>query len=113
MIDMLIEELVKGITEAEVQEKDSQADYEKATKDATAKRTADAKAIAEKEGVKADLEAMLHKHGHAVVAKSKQVETLKDYIKEMHSECDWLEANYEVRKTARASEKESLMNAKA
>merc|ERR1740121_3550843 len=107
MIDMLIEELVKGITEAEVQEKNSQADYEKSTKDATAKRTADAKAIAEKEGVKADLEARLHKLGHEITAKEKESATLANYIKTLHAECDWLVANYEVRKEARANEAES------
>jgi len=113
MIDLLIQDLAKDMQEAEVEEKNGQADYEKSTADATAKRTADAKAIAEKEGVKADLEARLHKLGHEMTAKGKEAASVAKYITTLHSECDWLVANYEVRKEARANEAESLQGAKA
>jgi len=35
------------------------------------------------------------------------------YIKDLHLECDWLLANFQARKDARAGEVESLKNAKA
>merc|ERR1712194_66474 len=43
MIDLLIKDLEKELTEAETQEKDSQADYEQLMKDAADKRTTDSK----------------------------------------------------------------------
>merc|ERR1719461_1727028 len=54
MIDLLIDDLDKEMTEAETTEKDAQADYEAAMKDAAEKRTADSKLLSEKEGIKAE-----------------------------------------------------------
>merc|ERR1719382_260566 len=36
-----------------------------------------------------------------------------EYLANLHQECDWLLANFEVRKTARAGEVDSLKKAKA
>merc|ERR1712232_1326278 len=67
MVDLLIKDLDKEMTEAETNEKNAQGDYEKMLADAKAKRAADTKSIAEKEGAKADLESELqaHKNAHA------------------------------------------------
>merc|ERR1719361_2102418 len=56
MIDLLIADLDKELTEAETTEKDAQADYETAMKDSAEKRTADSKLLSEKEGIKAETE---------------------------------------------------------
>merc|ERR1712129_637168 len=48
MIDLLIADLDKEMTEAETTEKDAQADYENAMIDAADKRTADSKLLSEK-----------------------------------------------------------------
>ena len=58
MIDLLLKDIEKEMTEAETTEKDSQADYEALMKDSAEKRTADAKSITEKEQAKADTEAL-------------------------------------------------------
>merc|ERR1719428_660463 len=50
MIDLLIGDLEKEITEAKVDEKDAQEDYESFMKDSAEKRALDSKAIADKEG---------------------------------------------------------------
>merc|ERR1719225_1770620 len=54
MIDLLIADLDKEMTEAETTEKDAQSDYETAMKDAAEKRTADSKLLSEKEAIKAE-----------------------------------------------------------
>merc|ERR1719272_1611853 len=48
MIDLLIKDLDKEMTEASTQEKDSQADYEQLMKDSAAKRAEDSKALTDK-----------------------------------------------------------------
>merc|ERR1719254_481692 len=81
--------------------------------DSAAKRAADTTSIAEKEGAKADLEAQLEKDGAEKKATVLSILAKAEYIKDLHLECDWLLANFEVRKSARAGEVESLKNAKA
>merc|ERR1719210_2390176 len=59
MIDLLIKDLAKEMTEAETAEKDAQADYEQLMKDSADKRTVDSKSLTEKGSAKADEEAAL------------------------------------------------------
>merc|ERR1719506_1293654 len=61
MMDMMIADLDKEIQEIEVEEKNGQEEYEQLIKDSGKKRALDAKAIEDKEGNKADLEAKLLK----------------------------------------------------
>merc|ERR550539_1747088 len=61
MLDMLVADLDKEMQEMTVDEKDAQAEYEALMEDSAAKRAADTKSIAEKEGTKADLGAELEK----------------------------------------------------
>merc|ERR1719210_1530277 len=56
MIDLLVSDLAKELTEAETQEKDSQADYEQLMKDSADKRTTDSKSLTEKGAAKADMD---------------------------------------------------------
>merc|ERR1719273_456498 len=106
-------DLDKELQEIEVEEKDAQAEYEQLMADSATKRAADAKSIEEKESAKADTEAELQKM--AIEKKSKMMEVLATVstLKDLHLECDWLTANFEARKTARAGEADSLKNAKA
>merc|ERR1719414_1543881 len=78
----------------EVEEKDAQAEYEQLVADSAAKRAADSKSIEKKSKLKEAMATAM---------------TLKD----LHLECDWLLANFEARKEARAGEVDSLKNAKA
>jgi hypothetical protein len=113
MVDLLVKDLDKEMAEAETGEKDAQKDYETMLADAKAKRAADSMSVAEKEGAKADTEQALQSHtdGHAAATNEHMANA--EYISGLHGECDWLQQNYEVRKTARAGEVESLKNAKA
>lgn len=113
MVDMLVQDIDKEMTEAETSEKDAQQDYEKLMEDAKAKRAADSKSISEKESSKADLEGELQTHNDGKAAAAKELMATHEYISGLHAECDWLVENHETRKAARASEVESLKNAKA
>jgi len=113
MIDLLIKDLDKEMTEAETDEKDSQADYETMMKESSAKRVADSKSLADKQGSKADTEAALSGfEGDKKDTVGELMATMK-YIQSLHSECDWLVKYYDVRKEARAGEIDSLVKAKA
>merc|ERR1719188_2751261 len=62
MINLLIADLDKEITEAEAEERDAQGDYETLMADSAEKRTADSKSLSEKQGAKADTEAAVEGH---------------------------------------------------
>jgi hypothetical protein len=113
MMDSLIADLDKEITEMEIEEKDAQEDYEKFTKDAAEKRIMDSKSITEKEGAKADAEALLEKETGERTDKMKESLATVNFIGELHKDCDWLLQNFDVRKEARAGEMDSLKKAKA
>merc|ERR1711879_1121217 len=81
--------------------------------DAAAKRMADTTSIAEKESAKANAEAELQHQTEEKAASSKELMATVETIASLHSECDWLTQNFEVRKEARANEISSLKNAKA
>jgi len=113
MVDLLIKDLEKEMTEAKTQEKDSQVDYEQLMKDSAAKRATDSHALTEKGSAKADMEAALQAHTLARADGAKELMGIARYISSLHGECDWLLANFDARKEARAGEVDSLKNAKA
>merc|ERR1712217_200950 len=113
MIDLLVQDLEKEMTESTAAEKDAQADYEQLMADSAAKRTSDSALLTEKQATKASLEGDLqaHKESHADLSRDLGA-TLK-YISKLHAECDWLLKFFEIRKEARASEIDALGKAKA
>jgi len=113
MVDLLIKDLDKEMTEAETSEKDAQADYEEMMADSAAKRTADSNSLREKGSAKADLEGSLEDHKATKMDVAKELMATMEYIKSLHLECDWLVGNFDVRKEARSGEIDSLKNAKA
>jgi hypothetical protein len=113
MIDLLVADLDKEMTEAETMEKDAQGDYEALMQDSQKKRTADSKSITEKEQAKADTEAALQMHTDNKEEASKELTALLQYIKTLHLDCDFLIKYFDVRKEARTSEIEALGSAKA
>jgi len=113
MIDLLVKDLDKEMTEAETGEKDAQGDYETMMKDSAEKRTLDLKSIAHKGETKAAMEADLEEHSTAKASAKKELAATLAYIQSLHSECDWLMQYFEVRKKARAGEIDSLVDAKA
>jgi len=113
MMDMLVADLDKEIQEMDVEEKDAQQEYEQFTKDAAEKRVMDSKSITEKEGAKADAEALLEKETGERTDKMKESLATVNFIGNLHKDCDWLLQNFDVRKEARPGEVDSLKKAKA
>merc|ERR1711878_197824 len=87
MVDLLIADLDKEMTEAETTEKDAQADYEAAMTDAAEKRTADSKLLNEKEGIKAETEADLESKTEDKASASSELMATMQYIASLHMEC--------------------------
>merc|ERR1740121_548654 len=113
MLVLLEQDLIKQITELEVEEKEAQVDYEKFIKDSSEKRALDSKTVEDQEGTKAELEAELHKAVESKKTQEKDLATTKSTLAGLHDDCDFLLKNYDVRKQARAEEGDALEKAKA
>lgn len=90
MIDLLIKDLDKEMTEAEFTEKDAQEDYKTFMSDSASKRAEDSKMLTDKEGTKADLQASLQENGAAKESAVKELMATEEYISSLHADCDWL-----------------------
>merc|ERR1719456_1874540 len=113
MMDMMVADLEKEMQEAEVDEKNAQEEYTEFMADSKEKRAQDSQAIVEKEGVKAALETDLEAAHNDKKSEQETLLATKEYLADVHGECDWLLENYELRKGARAEESEALKKAKA
>merc|ERR1740117_2548771 len=113
LIDLLIKDLTKEMTEAEATEKNSQEDYESAMKNASEKRSTDTQSVADNSKAKAELEADLEANSEEKGATTKSLMATLEHISSLHAQCDWLLQYYQVRKEARAGEVESLKTAKS
>merc|ERR1711972_625573 len=89
------------------------AEYEQMMSDSAGKRAADSTSLSEKVEAKASTEASLQAHKDDKASTTNELMSTLETIKALHSECDWLIEYYSVRKEARASEIDSLGNAKA
>merc|ERR1712129_456639 len=113
MIDLLVRDLSKEMTEAETDEKNSQADYVTMMTESSAKRGADSKALTGKHSALADTEGELVSLKESKATTGSELMALTGYIASLHSECDWLIQYHDVRKEARSGEIDSLNNAKS
>jgi septal ring factor EnvC (AmiA/AmiB activator) len=113
MLNLLIKDLDKEMTEAETDEKDGQTDYETMMKESSTKRTSDSKALTGKTSTLADTEGELESLKEENKAAGSELMAVSKYMASLHAECDWLLQYHDVRKEARADEIESLKNAKA
>jgi chromosome segregation ATPase len=113
MIDLLIKDLDKEMTEAESEEKNSQEDYDAMMAEAKENRVQLSKSLRDKTAAKADLQADLETAKDDKDATTKELMVTDKVISNLHSECDWLIQYFDVRKEARAEEIDALKKAKA
>jgi len=113
MIDLLVRDLDKEMTVASAEEKDAQGDYEQMMGDSQEKRAGDAKNLAGKQKTLADLKSSMEGSQEDKSATTKELMAQLEFIHSLHSDCDWLVQNFDVRKDARASEVDALGKAKA
>jgi len=113
MMDLLVQDLDKAMTESETEEKDAQADYEASTADAADKRRQDSKSLTDQEAAKADMTASLERSEEDKHSTAKELMATLKNIQSLHQECDWLLKYFSVRRQARSDEIDSLEKAKA
>jgi hypothetical protein len=113
MMDMLVSDLEKEMTQAKLEEEDAQGDYEKTMSDAADKRAKDTQDLTDKNAAKASMETELQAHNDAKKASETELDATKDYIQTLHNDCDFLLEYYQERKEARAGEIDAIGKAKA
>eukprot|EP00930_Biecheleria_cincta_P055027 TRINITY_DN413_c0_g1_i1.p1 TRINITY_DN413_c0_g1~~TRINITY_DN413_c0_g1_i1.p1 ORF type:complete len:690 (-),score=247.10 TRINITY_DN413_c0_g1_i1:133-2202(-) len=113
MITTMISDLEKEMLVAKTEEANSQKEYETLVADAKEKRQEDLKDAQHKAQVKADLEHDSEEDGQEKAATEKEQQAAMVYTEDLHKECDWILANFDIRLQARGEEIESLKRAKA
>merc|ERR1719424_2049668 len=113
MIDLLVKDLDTEMTEAKVEEDNSQEEYGKTVADAKADRTGLSKSLKSKSAVKADLTADLETLKSDKKSTGAELMATEKFLSDIHGDCDWLLKYSGVRAEARTGEIESLDKAKA
>jgi len=113
MINLLIKDLDKEMTEATAEEEEAQKSYEQMMSDSASKRAEDSAALVQKQQTKGDLEMSLEVDKEGKQNLGREFLAADKYKSQLHGECDWLLQNYDLRKEARADEMTALQNAKA
>jgi len=113
MIDLLVKDLDTELQEAEVNEKNSQEEYEALMAESATKRADDSKSMSDKTAAKAAQEEALQKEEDTKAATGKELMSTLEYIHSLHGECDWLLKYFDARKEARDGEIDALGKAKA
>lgn len=112
MLGALISDVQKQVSEMQKEEQDAQFEYEQFMADSSEKRAIDARAISAKESAKAEAESNLQQHHKDLKMTGGRAEQNDNYLASLHVKCDWLLANFKVRREARTSEIDALRQAK-
>ena len=113
LMEMLAKELEDGITESKHEEETAQKDYERLMEESQATRAQNVESITSDEAAKADLDTNIESTKAKKTAQEAELSNIKQYITQLHANCDFLIENYDLRKAARENEIESLKNAKS
>lgn len=97
MMDSLKSDIEQEIALAKMDEGSAQKKYEETLADAAKKREADLTLIAEKSKNKADLEMDLDEDKAASRGKKTEAAATADFVKNLHTECDSLLQNFDLR----------------
>jgi hypothetical protein len=113
LMDSLTAEVDKGLQEAEHDEKTAVRDYEKLVADAKENREGSSKTLTQQQEEKAATEGLLQESKEKHTLTTDKLNGLNSYIADLHKSCDFIIANFEMRREARTNEREGLQNAKA
>jgi len=113
MIDLLVKDLDKELTEAGTEEKNAQEEYDKTIADAKADRTGLSKSLKDKSAAKADTTADLEDLKATSKSTAAELMATDKMLGDLHAECDWLLKYFDVRESARDGEIDALGKAKA
>merc|ERR1719420_2316984 len=112
MIDTLVKDLDGEMTEAEVNEKNAQEEYEEMMADSSTKRAADTKSIADKSAAQAEGAALVISKSEKLTSTQKEIMANHKYVGQLHAQCDWILKFFDTRAEARNGEIDSLKKAK-
>merc|ERR1719321_1950379 len=112
LLKMIIHELESDLQESEINEKSAQKDYATIMSESQETRATDSQSITDKESLKAELQIKLEKWNERKRSTAEELNLVKRYIGQLHTQCDFLQANYDERKAARETETGSLTEAK-
>jgi len=113
LIEQVIADAKKMMAEAIRDEEDAQTAYEDFVKDSNAEIDAWSKEIIDKTEAKAKAEQELSAAEDALDAVVADLGHLSDYNTQLHSSCDFVLKNFDIRQTARSQEIAALKQAKA
>jgi len=113
LMDMLVEDLQADLAGAKHDEEMAQKEYSDLMADSKATREQNAKSIVEKEASRAEVEAGLEKQKEGQALTQEELTNIATRLGDLHSSCDFILANFDLRREARVNEVESLKNAKA
>merc|ERR1719171_649806 len=100
MIDILVKDLDKEMTESKTAEADAQADYEKMMAASADKRAQDSKSVTDKAAAQAAAEESLQAEQDTKASTTKELGATLKTIHALHGECDWLLKYFDARKEA-------------
>merc|ERR1719327_1161453 len=112
LIERLVADVDKDMTQASTEEKLAQKDYEEMLQDSSEKRALDSKSLTEKHVARASMEADVQASKEAKSASASEMMATDKYLSNLHGECDFLLQYFDVRSQARTGEIEALQNAK-
>jgi len=113
MIDLLINDLDKEMTEAEFKEKDAQEDYEAMLNDAATKRQVDSKTMTDKEFNLAELKKGLEEYTETQKSTTNELMAVDKTLSNLHGDCDFLMKYFDMRAEARTNEIDAMKKCKA
>merc|ERR1719263_452913 len=99
--------------DAENAEKSATKNYMALMDKSQASRSGDVKSVTDKEAAKAEMETKIVDIKEGLSSANSELMNTKKYISDLAADCDFIMKNYDLRKEARANERDGLMNAKA
>merc|ERR1719197_2262642 len=113
LMEMLIKELEDGLVESKHEEETAQKDYERLMSSSQETRAKNVESITTKEAAKADLDTKIEATKEKKVNQETTLDNVKQLLLDLHSKCDFIIENFDMRKAARVNEQEGLANAKS
>merc|ERR1719160_874336 len=113
MMEEITHELEMDMQQAKFDEKTAQGEYVELMAESQTSRAEDLKSITNKKTARSELEEKLVEAKEQRHMAFDELNNAHTYVAELHSSCDFIVENFDLRKEARANEQESLKAARA
>lgn len=113
LMDKIVSDLEKDKAGAEADERHAQAEYVTLMAESQATREQNAKGLVTKKAATAELEAKLVTAKESKAVTAEEVMNAHTFLADLHTSCDFVIDNFEMREQGRTTELESLKSAKA